>query len=302
MKKQKENTLGSKCFRYCDPSISFSITVEPIKPFICSTIIQIVSLKLFTLVAMCFTVAIMKNGVLMTAEQYYNSMPAVIRKKKPNPLQTEIPNYYLVSGFSHPRLPVITDDEMTLKEWGLIPEWTSDRGKADELQNMTLNAMGETIFEKPSFRHNILSHRCLLPVSGFYEWREFKNTKYPYFIHPDSKPGFLLGAVYDSWTDPLTNETADTFSIVTTAANPLLEMIHNVKKRMPLILDYEAADRWLNPATSPEELRTLIRPFDETKMKAYTIGKAAGNPKFDRNIPEILNRVNYPELDPPTLF
>lgn len=251
---------------------------------------------------MCFTVAIMKNGVLMTAEQYYNSLPAVIRKKKRNPLQTEIPNFYLVSGFTHPMLPVITDDEMTLKQWGLIPEWTTDRHQADELQNMTLNAVGETVFEKPSFRRNILSRRCLLPVSGFYEWREFRNAKYPYFVHPKDASGFLLGSLYDRWTDPLTGEHHDTFSIISTPANPLMEVIHNVKKRMPLILDDDAADRWLNPATSPNELKMLIKPYDENKMDAYTISKAAGNPNFDRNIPEILNPVKYSELDTPTLF
>ena len=73
---------------------------------------------------MCFTVAIMKDGVLMTAEQYYDSLPLNIRKKKKNPLQTEIPDLYMASGFSHPQLPVITENDWVLKEWGLIPNWT----------------------------------------------------------------------------------------------------------------------------------------------------------------------------------
>lgn len=251
---------------------------------------------------MCFSVAVVKNGVLMTAEEYYNSLPANIRKKKKNPIQTEIPENYFVSGFSHPKLAVITQDEMVCKEWGLIPDWASSRQKADELKNMTLNAVSETIFEKPSFRKSILSKRCLLPVSGFFEWREFHANKYPYYIHPLNAPGFLLASVFDSWRDNVTGETFDTFSIVTTRANTLMEEIHNTKKRMPLILDYDAANQWLDASTSIDALKSIMIPYDDNKMSAHTITKLAGSSKMDRNFPEILQPVIYPELNQQTLF
>lgn len=176
---------------------------------------------------MCFTVAVVREGVLMTAEQYYNSLPAKIRKKKKNPIEPEIPNLYMASGFTHPKLPVITDDEFVLKAWGLIPSWVKSREDAIDLRDKTLNAKGETIFEKPSFAQNILSRRCLLPVSGFFEWRDLNSYKYPYFIQPSKDPGFLLGSVFDTWLDKSNGEVFNTFSIVTTPANPLMEMIHN---------------------------------------------------------------------------
>lgn len=251
---------------------------------------------------MCFTVAIVREGVLMTAEQYYNSLPAKIRKKKKNPIEPEIPNLYMVSGFAHPKLPVITDDEFVLKQWGLIPSWAKSKEDAFELRDKTLNAKGETIYEKPSFNQNILSRRCLLPVSGFFEWRDFNNNKYPYFIEPSNAPGFLLGSVFDTWLDKSTGEVYDTFSIVTTAANPLMEMIHNVKKRMPLILDLESADKWLNPLSTPEQIKSLILPYDEINMNAHTISKVAGNSKVNRNYSEILEPVDYPELNQQSLF
>lgn len=251
---------------------------------------------------MCFTVAIVREGVLMTTEQYYNSLPAKIRKKKKNPIEPEIPNLYMVSGFTHPKLPVITDNSIEYKEWGLIPSWVKSREDAIDLRDKTLNAKGETIFEKPSFAQNILSRRCLLPVSGFFEWRDFNNNKYPYFIQPSKEPGFLLGSVFDTWLDKSNGEVFNTFSIVTTPANPLMEMIHNIKKRMPLILDFEAADKWINPLSTTEEIKSLILPFDENKMKAHTISKAASNTKNDRNYPEILQNVNYPELNQQSLF
>lgn len=251
---------------------------------------------------MCFTVAIMKDGVLMTAEQYYNSLPIDIRKKKKNPSQTEIPDLYMVSGFAHPQLPVITENDWVLKEWGLIPDWTPSKQKAEELRNMTLNAVSETVFEKPSFRKSILSKRCLLPVSGFFEWREFHGNKYPYYIYPKNAAGFLLASVFDSWTDPVTGETQDTFSILTTKANPLMEEIHNVKKRMPLILDPEQAASWLDSQSSPDTLRSMMQPYNEQLMEAHTISKTASNAKLNRNHPDILQKVNYPELQQQSLF
>ena len=251
---------------------------------------------------MCFTVAIVREGVLMTTEQYYNCLPAKIRKKKKNPIEPEIPNLYMVSGFTHPKLPVITDNSIEYKEWGLIPSWVKSREDAIDLRDKTLNAKGETIFEKPSFAQNILSRRCLLPVSGFFEWRDFNNNKYPYFIQPSKEPGFLLGSVFDTWLDKSNGEVFNTFSIVTTPANPLMEMIHNIKKRMPLILDFEAADKWINPLSTAEEIKSIILPFDENNMKAHTISKVASNSKLDRNYPEIIQKVNYPELNQQSLF
>ncbi len=251
---------------------------------------------------MCFTVAIVREGVLLTAEQYYNSLPAKIRKKKKNPMEPEIPNLYMVSGFAHPKLPVITENEFTLKEWGLIPSWVKSKEDALELRDKTLNAKGETIYEKPSFAQNIISRRCLLPVTGFFEWRDFNNNKYPYFIEPTTDPGFLLGSVFDTWEDKTTGEIYDTFSIVTTPANPLMEIIHNSKKRMPLILDFEAADKWINPLSTTEEINSIILPYDENKMKAHTISKNASNSKLNRNYPGILEVVNYPELNQQSLF
>ena len=251
---------------------------------------------------MCFTVAIMRNGVLMTTEEYYNSLPPAIREKRKNPIEPEIPDLFMLSGFVHPALPVIKEEGVALYEWGLIPNWVKDTASANDIRSKTLNAKGETIFEKPSFSRNVLSHRCLLPVSGFYEWRDVNGTKYPYYIQPEGAPGFLLGSVYDSWTDRSTGEIRSTFSIVTTAANPLMEMIHNLKKRMPLILTQAEAQAWLDPSATPTHLQQLIKPADERLMKAHTISRVANNVHVNRNFAEIMQRVDYPELNQQSLF
>jgi putative SOS response-associated peptidase YedK len=250
---------------------------------------------------MCFTVAVVREKVILITEQYYNSLPAKSIKKN-HETGIEIPNYYITSGFKHPKLAVFTNKGFALKEWGLIPDWASTPSQAQDLQNMTLNAMGETVFEKASFRKNIVSNRCLLPISGFFEWREFNHNKYPYFIQASDASGFLLASVYDQWIDKSTDEIHDSFSIITTPANPLMEMIHNTKKRMPLILDLENAQKWLNTSTTTDQIKSIIKPYDETKMKAHTISKFASNNKLNRNYPEILDEVTFPELNQQSLF
>ena len=242
---------------------------------------------------MCFTVAIVRKGELITAQEYYSGLPVVSKSGASIP---ELPYHYLVSGFSHPRLAIVKQDSVSLSEWGLIPSWVKDQKTADELQSKTLNAVGETAFEKPSFRKSILSQRCLLPVSGFYEWREENGVKYPYYIQLKDQDYFSLGSIYDTWINKDTGEIRNTFSILTTPANPLMEKIHNLKKRMPLILSPEGQLKWLDSGLNTEQIKELIKPYPETTMKAYTISRAAGNSRNNRDVPEIMEKVEYEEL------
>lgn len=211
-------------------------------------------------------------------------------------LPLELPVLYFVSGFSHPQLPIIKHDGIFLYEWGLIPLWVKDNASANELHNKTLNAVGETVFEKPSFRKSIVSQRCLLSVNGFFEWREFNKVKYPYFIKVKDYELFSLGCIFESWVDKSTGEIKNTFSILTTPANPLLEKIHNLKKRMPLIIEPSDEKEWVDPTLKKESIKNLIIPFPEEKMEAYSLSKDASKANINRNVPEILNKVDYPEL------
>jgi len=155
------------------------------------------------------------------------------------------------NGFSFPQTPVILDDNRTeavLGDWGLVPAWAKDR----TLQKSTLNARIETLTEKPSFKDSV-SHRCLVLVKGFYEWKQLDaqgKRKEKYYIRLDNgeKP-FALGGIYNFWTDPQTNEMLTSFSIVTSGANELMSEIHNTKDRMPLVLAKDAENAWLSDHT-----------------------------------------------------
>lgn len=213
--------------------------------------------------------------------------------------EIEFESIYHANGFSYPKWPVITSgepDRIQLFSWGLIPFWVKTKEDALKFKVNTLNAKAETIFEKPSFKFSITKKRCLIPSTGFFEWRDFNKKKYPYFIHLKNEEIFSMGGIYETWVDKETGEICNTFSIVTTEANSLMAMVHNSKKRMPLILsgDYEAA--WLDKSFKKDQIPELMKPFDETLMKAYTISKLITSRTEPSNVPEISQPFSYSEL------
>ena len=117
---------------------------------------------------------------------------------------------------------------------------------------MTLNARADTIFEKPSFREPIIKKRCLIPSTGYFEWRHEGVKKIPYYIY-------------------LKDEKI--FSIITTDTNPLTDYINNAKHRMPAILSKEDEEKWLDPTLPKKEISSLLKPFEAERMDAFTIKK-----------------------------
>ena len=243
---------------------------------------------------MCYAIAFLTRRLEKYAERYgVTVQPEAMSEAGIN---GNLPQYYFVSGFEHPILPVVTSDRITFSRWGLIPSWSKNVSNANDLKTKTLNAAGETIFEKPSFRKAAASQRCLLGIDGFFEWRQFNNQKYPYFINSAKNEIFSLGCLFDSWKNQETGEIHHTFSVVTTPANPLMEKIHNTKKRMPLIIPADCEKDWISAGLTPSEVSALIRPYDENGLKAVTISQRVNQVKNNRNVPEILNPVTYPEL------
>lgn len=179
---------------------------------------------------------------------------------------------YHVNAFNYPKFPIITEsDEVQVFNWGLIPYWTKDRNSADEIKRMTLNARADTIFEKPSFREPIMKKRCLIPSTGYFEWRHEAKKKIPYFIFLKDEPIFSMAGIYDSWLDKETGEEKRTFSIITTDANPLTDYIHNTKHRMPAILSKEEEEIWLDASLSKTDIESLLNPYEAAMMDAYII-------------------------------
>ncbi|WP_317046716.1 SOS response-associated peptidase [Spirosoma pollinicola] len=151
---------------------------------------------------------------------------------------------YHANAYNLPAWPIVTRQEpgkLQLIHWGLIPHWVRSQDAADDIRTKTINARSETIYEKPSFRSAAQAgRRCLIPVTGFFEWYTDKSKKYPFYISASDQKIASIAGLWDDWADPETGEVMSTYTLLTTDANPLLAAIHNTKKRMPCVLTPEA--------------------------------------------------------------
>jgi putative SOS response-associated peptidase YedK len=216
-------------------------------------------------------------------------------------VQTEIefePIYH-GSGFAFPEWPVITEEEpgkIQMFRWGLIPHWVKDHEQAKEIRTQTLNARSETVFEKPSFRSSINKKRCFVLSTGFFEWQDVNKKKYPFYISLIKHEIFALAGIYATWVDKSTGEVVNTFSILTTAANPMMARIHNSKERMPVVLHPENEQGWLNKDLSKEKIQSFFPAIDEKMMQAHTISKLITSRKENSNVPAVIEEYTYAEL------
>lgn len=108
-------------------------------------------------------------------------------------------------------------------------------------------------------------------VNGFYEWQHIGKEKIPYFIRLKEDIPFALAGLYDNWLNKNTGELINTFTIITTPANPMMEIIHNTKKRMPAILSPSAEKEWLNLEYGGSKLSEFLKPYDENQMMAEKV-------------------------------
>ncbi len=201
------------------------------------------------------------------------------------------------NGFSHKNFALIADykglNAIHLFNWGLIPFWVKTAAEGMKLSNQTLNAKSETIFELPSFKTSISTRRCVIPITGFYESRDISGNKYPYYIYPKNSPYFLLGGIYSTWKDKETGQLLKTFAVITTPSNTLMSQIHNIKKRMPLILSQGDIDTWIDPGLNKQGIIDLMQPHSDEEMAAYTVSKDVNSSKVHSDRSDISTRVEY---------
>jgi putative SOS response-associated peptidase YedK len=162
------------------------------------------------------------------------------------------------------QVPVLlTDHQLQLMQWGLVPSWAKDAS----IGNKIINARAEGIETKPSFKRPLRTQRCLLPASAFFEWQGVKGTKgakTKYRIGMKDGDMFGLAGLYDVWRTPSGELT--TCTIITCAPNAVMAPIHN---RMPVILLPEDEDAWLDPdLTEVEAITSYLRPYPDELLEA----------------------------------
>ena len=196
-------------------------------------------------------------------------------------------------------VPNLPEPKIELFQWGLVPHWAKDPA----IGNRMINARAESLAQKNAFKTPLKRRRCIIPASGFYEWKKNSDkTKTPMYItRADGRPLGLAG-LWDTWHDPAGGELR-TCTIITTAPNELMATIHD---RMPLILPESQYKLWLDPEEmKPEELEPLLAPFPAGQMRMHPVSRAVNSPKTDapeciRPIEDAPKKRKPPEE--PTLF
>lgn len=240
------------------------------------------------------------NGQKVTRAEY-------IRLKQ---LEKAVANYDFLSrdlqiGFDYSANAVlkpmegVEDFEIVKMEWGFLPGYWKTREDANNWrkgfmdkgqfkQMLTLNAVCEEILQPNKiYRDAALKRRCLVLSTGFFEWRHIfppnKKTgkpvktavKYPYYITVKDKPYFFMAGIWQPWTDKATGEYVESFAIVTTTANKLMEQVHNSKRRMPTILNEDLAYEWMFGKLDENRILEIAKTqYPAEEMEACTIEKS----------------------------
>ena len=191
-----------------------------------------------------------------------------------NPMIGSRSRFNIAPGSEMPVIIHEEKNELVIMKWGMVPHWTKDIHTAKR----PINARAETLAEKPSFKELLKNRRCLVPASGFFEWKKEGNKKIPFYIHLPKSPLFAFAGLYDRWTNPERN-LVFTYTIITTEPNDLIAKIHN---RMPSILLPENEDRWLSKTPlSAGDLKEILTPFPAENMSMYPVSPLVNTPVTD---------------------
>ncbi len=183
------------------------------------------------------------------------------------------PRYNIAPGQSAP-VVLMQDGRrvLTTMQWGLVPSWAKDAS----IGNKMINARGESVDEKPSFKKAFAQRRCLVIADGFYEWRKEpgRRQKVPMCIQLKNHEPFAMAGLWERWQTP-DGDDLTTYTIITTSANELLADLH---LRMPVILSPDDETLWLESGTDAERLKQLLKPYPGERMAFYPISNYINSP------------------------
>jgi putative SOS response-associated peptidase YedK len=199
-----------------------------------------------------------------------------------NQLEDLKPRWNVRPGQMNPVITSASPNRISRMFWGLIPHWAKDKSFGYK----TINARAETVATLATYKEPFRHKRCIVPATGFYEPDKIHFTKPPfpwhYFQLKDQKV-FGIAGLYDVWKDRETGKEIQSYTIITTEPNEVVGEFHG---RMPVILQQEDEETWLNiDLSEPEKLLPLLKSYPADKMETWPVGEEARNPRND-----------YPEL------
>ncbi len=190
-------------------------------------------------------------------------------------------------------VPALIEDaegrRIKLLKWGLVPYWADDPSMGTKL----INARSESAIEKPAFREAFKRRRCVIPATGFYEWREESDEqtldfglppspndskrKQPYFFQQKDGHPMALAGLWERWKDA-NGKSLETFTILTTEPNAVVKDFHD---RMPCILGRSDLDFWLDPNESAEALLPLLKSFPDDEVTFTKADPKINNVRYE---------------------
>lgn len=209
--------------------------------------------------------------------------------------------FFHTNGFIYPTVSIIKMNDPKIiypSVWGFIPEWGQADTKSFRKKYNTLNAKSETLLNSKMFQESAREQRCIIIADGFFEPHNRYDETIPYYCYipsnklEDGRDFFVFAGIY-SETDNINSNC----SIITTEANNFFSEIHNVKKRMPLVLNEELVGEWLDPNLSKNHISSILKEgFTKKEFNSHSISKSIYNRKKNTNNPNILDKVNYNTL------
>ena len=160
-------------------------------------------------------------------------------------------------------LPTVDGPALVPMRWGLIPSWWKKTAKDVP---STFNARAETVADKPMFRSAFKRNRCIIPASGYFEWKTMPDGKQPYFISAADGGVLSIAGLWDRWHSTDTGETVLSCTMIVTDANAFTRAVHN---RMPVLLDRPDLEAWLTGAAGPE----VLRPAAEDRLRMWPVSR-----------------------------
>jgi putative SOS response-associated peptidase YedK len=183
-------------------------------------------------------------------------------------------HFNIAPGSTNPVIVVHERAEAVMMQWGLVPHWVRDIKAAQR----PINARAEGIEDKPMFRDLLRTKRCIVPTSGFFEWKQEGGRKVPFYFHVRDDPVFAFAGLYDVWSNPA-GTTLTTYTIITTTPNELMAPIHS---RMPVILRQDDEMRWLSRDVLPaDEVKRILAPYPAELMEAYPVSERVNRTDAD---------------------
>ncbi len=194
------------------------------------------------------------------------------------------PSYNISPGQTIPA--VIYEDGPVIEglKWGLVPHWARDPGIGSRM----INARSEGIQDKPSFRRAFRESRCLIPASGFFEWK--KPDSVPYYFRLKDQNLFSFAGVWSAWKPP-EGEPLRSCAIITTSPNSVVSGVHD---RMPVILPRESEKDWIEPGTDQAALLAMLRPYPVSQMEGYRVSRQVNSSR--ENSPGLIRPEGPPGL------